>query len=145
MTAGSTDQFAQDADRRMALAGEWDDLVEQVRSLPHRSLPDAGAAVFLLDPPAVRTQDLQALRTFVRGCRCIERAREGGSEGRRIEPREEALERGLARGRAGREAQRGARISKTGCLGGTNPSGRFGRKVAQGSFSSSAQRRFLWK
>jgi hypothetical protein len=40
--------------------------VEQVRSLPHRSLPDAGAAVFLLDPPAVRTQDLQALRTFVR-------------------------------------------------------------------------------
>ena len=40
--------------------------VEQVRSLPHRSLPDAGATVFLLDPPAVRTQDLQALRTFVR-------------------------------------------------------------------------------
>jgi hypothetical protein len=40
--------------------------VEQVRRLPHRSLPDAGAAVFLLDPPAVRTQDLQALRTFVR-------------------------------------------------------------------------------
>ena len=40
--------------------------VEQVRSLPHRSLPDPAAAVFLLDPPAVRTQDLQALRTFVR-------------------------------------------------------------------------------
>ncbi len=46
---------------------------------------------------------------------------------------------------AGREAQRGARMRSTGCLGGTSPSGRFGRNVAQGSFSSSAQRRFLWK
>jgi hypothetical protein len=41
--------------------------VEQVRGLPHSSPPSAGATVFLLDPPAVRTQDLQALRTFVRG------------------------------------------------------------------------------
>ncbi len=40
--------------------------VEQVRSLPHRSPPDAGTTVFLLDPPAVRSQDLQALRAFVR-------------------------------------------------------------------------------
>jgi hypothetical protein len=30
-------------------------------------------------------------------------------------------------------------------LGGTNPSGRFGRNVAQGSFRSSAQSMFLWK
>ncbi len=41
--------------------------VEQVRGLPHSSAPRAGATVLLLDPPAVRTQDLQALRTFVRG------------------------------------------------------------------------------
>jgi hypothetical protein len=41
--------------------------VEQVRGLPHSSAPRAGATVFLLDPPAVRTQDLQALRTFVSG------------------------------------------------------------------------------
>lgn len=41
--------------------------VEQVRSLPHQSSPSAGATVFLLDPPAVGTQDLEALRTFVQG------------------------------------------------------------------------------
>ncbi len=40
--------------------------VEQVRSLPHRSPPDPRTTVFLLDPPAVRTQDIQALRAFVR-------------------------------------------------------------------------------
>lgn len=39
--------------------------VEQDRSLPHRSPPDAGSTVFLLDPPAVGRQDLQALRAFV--------------------------------------------------------------------------------
>ena len=38
-----------------------------------------------------------------------------------------------------------ARIRRTGWRGGTRPSGRLGRKVAQGSLSSSAQRRFLWK
>ncbi len=36
-------------------------------------------------------------------------------------------------------------MSKTGCLGGTSPSGRLGRNVAHGSFSSRAQRLFLWK
>lgn len=36
-------------------------------------------------------------------------------------------------------------MSKTGCFGGTSPSGRLGRNVAQGSPSSSAQRRFFWK
>jgi len=41
--------------------------VEQVRGLPHSSPPSAGATVFLLDPPGVRSQDLQALRTFVHG------------------------------------------------------------------------------
>jgi hypothetical protein len=40
--------------------------VQQVRSLPHKSAPAAGSTVFLLDPPAVGTQDLQALRAFVR-------------------------------------------------------------------------------
>lgn len=42
-------------------------------------------------------------------------------------------------------AQRGGRISRTGCLGGTRPSGRFWRKVAQGSSNSSAQSWFLRK
>jgi Domain of unknown function (DUF4350) len=41
--------------------------VEQVRSLPHESPPSPEATVFLLDPPAVKTADLAALRTFVRG------------------------------------------------------------------------------
>jgi hypothetical protein len=41
--------------------------VEQARKLPHQSSPSAGATVFLLDPPSVRTADLQALREFVRG------------------------------------------------------------------------------
>ena len=41
--------------------------VAQVRSLPHQSPPSPGATVFLLDPPAVGTQDLEALRTFVGG------------------------------------------------------------------------------
>ena len=48
------------------LLGHAGHSVEQVRSLPHRSPPDAGATVFLLDPPALGTQDLQALHTFVR-------------------------------------------------------------------------------
>lgn len=41
--------------------------VEQVRKLPHESSPSTGATVFLLDPPAVKPADLEALRTFVRG------------------------------------------------------------------------------
>ncbi len=41
--------------------------VEQVRRLPHASQPSAGATVFLLDPPAVGSADLDALRAFVRG------------------------------------------------------------------------------
>jgi hypothetical protein len=41
--------------------------VLQVRKLPHQSPPDTGATVFLLDPPAVGTADLEALRAFVRG------------------------------------------------------------------------------
>ena len=40
--------------------------VDQVRGLPHSSPPSAAATVFLLDPPAVRTEDLEALRAFVR-------------------------------------------------------------------------------
>jgi hypothetical protein len=36
-------------------------------------------------------------------------------------------------------------MSSTGWRGGTRPSGRFGRKVAQGSLSSNAQSMFLWK
>jgi hypothetical protein len=41
--------------------------VDQVRSLPHERQLSTGSTVFLLDPPAVRTKDLQALRQFVRG------------------------------------------------------------------------------
>lgn len=41
--------------------------VEQVRSLPHESPPSPEATVFLLDPPAVKAVDVDALRTFVRG------------------------------------------------------------------------------
>jgi hypothetical protein len=41
--------------------------VDQVRKLPHESPPKPGTTVFLLDPPAVKTRDLEALRTFVRG------------------------------------------------------------------------------
>ena len=48
------------------LLGHAGHSVEQVRSLPHRSRLDAGATVFLLDPPGVRTQDIEALRAFVR-------------------------------------------------------------------------------
>lgn len=40
--------------------------VDQVRALPHDAPPIAGAAVFLLDPPEVRAEDLAALRSFVR-------------------------------------------------------------------------------
>jgi hypothetical protein len=42
-------------------------------------------------------------------------------------------------------AQRGGRISSTGCRGGTSPSGRFWRNVVQGSSSSRAQSMFLRK
>ena len=42
-------------------------------------------------------------------------------------------------------AQRGGRMSRTGWRGGTSPSGRSGRKVVQGSSSSSAQSMFLAK
>jgi Domain of unknown function (DUF4350) len=49
------------------LLGRAGHSVEQVRKLPHQSPPSAGATVFLLDPPAVRATDLQALRAFVRG------------------------------------------------------------------------------
>ena len=43
------------------------------------------------------------------------------------------------------EAQRGARIRRTGWRGGTRPSGRLGRKVAHASSSSNAQSPFLEK
>ena len=49
------------------LLGRAGHSVEQGRQLPHQSPPSAGATVFLLDPPGVRTADLQALRAFVRG------------------------------------------------------------------------------
>ncbi|MFL5959236.1 MAG: DUF4350 domain-containing protein [Gaiellaceae bacterium] len=39
---------------------------DQVRKLPHEAPPSARATVFLLDPPAVGTKDLEALRGFVR-------------------------------------------------------------------------------
>jgi hypothetical protein len=39
--------------------------VEQVRKLPHQSPPRTGTTVFLLDPPGVRPQDLEALQLFV--------------------------------------------------------------------------------
>ena len=48
------------------LLGKAGHPVEQVRGLPHESPPSTDATVFLLDPPAVRMSDLQALRTFVR-------------------------------------------------------------------------------
>jgi hypothetical protein len=41
--------------------------IAQVRSLPHTSPPSTGTTVFLLDPPAVGPQDLDALRAFVGG------------------------------------------------------------------------------
>jgi hypothetical protein len=41
--------------------------VEQVRALPRQSPPSAGSTVFLLDPAAVKSADLEALRAFVRG------------------------------------------------------------------------------
>ncbi len=47
------------------LLGKAGHPVDQVRELPHSSLPNAGATVFLLDPPRVGTTDLQALRRFV--------------------------------------------------------------------------------
>jgi hypothetical protein len=47
------------------LLGKAGHPVDQVRQLPHSSPPAAGATVFLLDPPMVRTTDLQALRRFV--------------------------------------------------------------------------------
>ncbi len=47
------------------LLGKTGHAVDQVRQLPHSSPPAAGATVFLLDPPMVRTTDLQALRRFV--------------------------------------------------------------------------------
>lgn len=47
------------------LLGKAGHPVDQVRKLPHDSAPSAGATVLLLDPPAVRTTDLQALRRFV--------------------------------------------------------------------------------
>lgn len=49
------------------LLGKAGHSVDQMRDLPHTSPPGPGATVFLLDPPAVRTADLDALRTFVRG------------------------------------------------------------------------------
>jgi hypothetical protein len=48
------------------LLGQAGHPVEQVRSLPHKSPPAVGSTAFLLDPPTIRTQDLQALRSFVR-------------------------------------------------------------------------------
>jgi hypothetical protein len=47
------------------LLGKAGHPVDQVRKLPNSSPPSAEATVFLLDPPAVRTTDLEALRRFV--------------------------------------------------------------------------------
>jgi hypothetical protein len=41
--------------------------VRQARTLPHAAPPSARSTVFLLDPPAVATRDVEALKTFVRG------------------------------------------------------------------------------
>jgi Domain of unknown function (DUF4350) len=61
--------------------------VAQVRSLPHKSPPSAGTTAFLLDPPAVGPQDLDALRTFVgRGGRLVA-AGLSRQEMRRLVPR----------------------------------------------------------
>jgi len=49
------------------LLGKAGHPVDQVRKLPHDSAPSAGATVFLLDPQAVGTMDLGALRRFVGG------------------------------------------------------------------------------
>ena len=49
------------------LLGKAGHPVDQVRKLPHDSAPNAGATVFLLDPQAVGTTDLEALRRFVGG------------------------------------------------------------------------------
>jgi hypothetical protein len=46
------------------LLGKAGHPVDQVRKLPHSSPPSAGATVFLLDPPTVKTTDLEALRRF---------------------------------------------------------------------------------
>jgi hypothetical protein len=47
------------------LLGKTGHAVDQVRQLPHSSPPSAGATVFLLDPTAVETADLAALRRFL--------------------------------------------------------------------------------
>jgi hypothetical protein len=47
------------------LLGKAGHPVDQVRKLPHSSPPSVGGTVFLLDPPAVRATDLEALRRFV--------------------------------------------------------------------------------
>ena len=48
------------------LLGRTGHPVEQGRKLPHEAQPSSAATVFLLDPPAVRAQDLEALRRYVR-------------------------------------------------------------------------------
>lgn len=40
--------------------------IDQERKLPHQFQPDPSTTVFLLDPPSVGTQDLAALRQYVR-------------------------------------------------------------------------------
>ncbi len=47
------------------LLGRFGHPVDQVRALPHQAQPDGDTTVFLLDPPSVGAQDLEALRQFV--------------------------------------------------------------------------------
>jgi uncharacterized protein DUF4350 len=49
-----------------ALLGRAGHSVQQVRTLPHSSAPSSRATVFLLDPPAVASEDVRALLGFVR-------------------------------------------------------------------------------
>lgn len=48
------------------LLGRAGHTVEQVRTPPHSSSPSPGATVFLLDPPAVASEDVRTLLGFVR-------------------------------------------------------------------------------
>jgi len=49
------------------LLGRTGHPVEQVRALPHSSMPSAGTTVFLLDPPGVQPKDLAPRRAFAYG------------------------------------------------------------------------------
>lgn len=48
------------------LLGRAGHAIDQARSLPHRGPPSSDATVFLLDPPAVASADIDALAAFVR-------------------------------------------------------------------------------